>query len=125
MIILEILGEIIARIFVEILFQGIIMVFFRLIKKGYDAIKTNLFGIKINKEPVSLIKTIENKFLYKDIELIEDLNSTLKAGNKGIVLEIIDENSVFAEFYNKDGIQIEENNELVFEISMNQFKLKN
>ena len=48
----------------------------------------------------------------------------LKSGQKGAVLEIINKYKIFAEFYDKKGKQIELNNELVFEIGINQFKLK-
>ena len=54
----------------------------------------------------------------------DNLNEKLKSGQKGAILEIIDKNKLFAEFYDKKGKQIELNNELVFEIGINQFKLK-
>ena len=117
MIILEILG----RIFVEILFKGIILGFFRIIGKGIDYLNAKLFGIKKSIEP---IKVLEKKYLYKEIELTDNLNSKLKSGQKGAILEIIDKDKVFAEFYDQNGKQIEWNDELVFEIGIRQFKLK-
>ena len=114
---LEILGE----IFVEFLFKGVILGFFRLIGKGIDSLKATLFGIK---KPLDPIKTLEKKYLYKEIELTGNLNPNLISGLKGIVLEVIDKDKVFAEFYDLKGKQIEWNDDLVFEIGMEQFKLK-
>ena len=76
------------------------------------------------KKPINSIKVLEKKYLYKKIELTDNLNEKLKAGRKGAILEIIDKNKVFAEFYDGKGKQIESNNELVFEIGMNQFRVK-
>lgn len=67
---------------------------------------------------------LEKKYLYKRIELTDNLNEKLQSGQKGAILEIINKNKIFAEFYDKKGKQIEWNNELAFEILLNQFKLK-
>lgn len=117
MIIIEILGE----IFVRILFEGIILGFFKLIRNGYNYLKEILFGIE---RPTNPKKELEKKFLYKEIELTENLNSKLICGQKGIILEVINRNKVFAEFYDRNGKQIEWKNELVFKIATKQFKLK-
>ena len=117
MIIIEILG----KIFIEILFEGIILGFFKLIGKGFNKLGELFSG---TEKPIDPIKTLEKKYLYKKIELTDNLNEELKLGQNGAVLEIIDKNKVFAEFYDKKGKQIEWNNELVFEIGMNQFRLK-
>lgn len=45
MIIFEILGEIL----LQIIFEGIILGFFRLFAKGYDGIKYLLFGVEKSK----------------------------------------------------------------------------
>jgi hypothetical protein len=113
---------IIFEIFTEIILEGIIYKLFRFIGKGFNKLGELFTGTKKKVEP---IKMLEKKFLYKKIELTKNLNEKLKSGQKGAVLEIINENKIFAEFYNKKGKQIELNNELVFEIGMNQFKLKN
>ena len=39
-------------------------------------------------------------------------------------MEVVNQDKVFAEFYDSKGNQIEWDSELVFEIKMNQFKLK-
>lgn len=117
MIILEILG----KIFIQILFEGIILGFFRLIGKGFNKLGDLFSG---TEKPIDAIKVLEKKYLYKKIELTENLNEELKSGRKGAVMEIIDKEKVYAEFYDGKGKQIEWNNELVFEIGMNQFKLK-
>jgi len=122
MIVFEIIGEILVRIFVEIIFEGIIVGTYRLLKKGVDWIKVKLFGFQ--PIPTDPQKTREKRLLYKNIELTENLNSVLKAGQNGAILEVINQDKVFAEFYDRKGNQIEWDNELVFEIKMNQFKLK-
>ena len=117
MIILEFLG----KIFIQILFEGIILEFFRLIGKGFNRLYKLIFG---KKKLVDPIKILEKEYLYKKIELTDNLNPELKSGQKGVVLEIIDKEKVFAEFYDEKGKQIEWNNEIVFEIRINQFNLK-
>ncbi|WP_297814401.1 hypothetical protein [uncultured Polaribacter sp.] len=52
------------------------------------------------------------------------MNDKLKIGQKGDVLEIINKDKVFAEFYDSKGKQIEYRNKLVFEVGIKQFKLK-
>lgn len=122
MIVFEIIGEILGRIFVEVIFEGIIVGTFRLIKKGVEWIKVNIFGFQ--PKSIDPKKSLEKKLLYKKIELTENLNSVLKAGQTGAILEVINQDNVFAEFYDRKGNQIEWNDELVFKIKMNQFKLK-
>jgi hypothetical protein len=112
---------IIFEIFTEIILEGIVYKLFRFVGKGFNKLGELFTGTKKKVEP---IKMLEKKFLYKKIELTENLNEKLKSGQKGAVLEIINKNKIFAEFYDKKGKQIELNNELVFEIGMNQFKLK-
>jgi hypothetical protein len=121
-IIIEILGEIIGRIFVEFIFHGIILGIYRLFKKAVEFIRVKVFRFKA--KPIEPKKTLDKKLLYKKIELTENLNSELKSGQKGAVLEVITKDKVFAEFYDRNGKQIELNNELVFEIGIKQFKLK-
>lgn len=122
MIVIEILGEIIGRIFVEFIFEGIILGIYRLWKKAIEFICVNIFGFK--PKPIDPKKALEKKLLYKKIELTENPNSELKSGQKGAILEVINKDKVFAEFYDRNGKQIELNNELVFEIGIKQFKLK-
>ena len=122
MIVIEFLIEIIVRIFIEFIFHGIILGIYRLFKKGIEFIRVKIFGFKA--KPIKPKKALEKKLLYKNIELTENLNSELKVGQKGAILEVIDKNKVFVEFYDPNGNQIELNNELVFEIGIKQFKLK-
>ncbi len=117
MIIIEILIDIFARI----IFEGIILGFFKLLKLAYYYLREILFGIE---RPTNPKKEFEKKLLYKEIELTENLNSELISGQKGVILEVINRNKVFAEFYDRNGNQIEWNNELVFEIGMKQFRIK-
>lgn len=118
MIILEILG----KIFIELLFEGIVLGLFRLIRKGFTKLIEFLSGTKKSIDP---IKTLERKYLYKKIELTENLNDKLKSGQKGTVIEIINEHKVFAEFYDNKGQLIEWDNELAFKIKIEQFRIKN
>jgi hypothetical protein len=119
MVIIEIIGEIIIRIVVEILFEGVIVGIYRLFKKGIEFVRVQIFGLK--PKPVDKIKAIEKRLLYKKIKLTENLNSQLKVGQKGAILEVIDEKYVFAEFYDRNGKQIELENELVFKVEIKQF----
>ena len=116
-----IIFEIIGKIFIDIILEGIVYGFFRIIRKGFNKLGELFTGTKKEIKP---IKILEKKLLYKKIELTENLNEKLKNGQKGVVLEIINEDKIFAEFYDNKGKQIELNNEIVFQIKMNQFKLK-
>lgn len=80
MIVIEILGEIIGRIFVEFIFEGIILGVYKLYKKTVKFIRINIFGFK--PKPIDPKKALEKKLLYKKIELTENLNSELKSGQK-------------------------------------------
>lgn len=122
MIVFEIIGGILVRIFVDIIFEGIIGRTYRLFKRGFEYIKVKVFGFE-RKVP-DPIKALEKKLLYKQIELTQNLNSILKSGQTGTILEVINDDKVFAEFYDRNGNQIEWKGELVLEIGMNQFKLK-
>ena len=113
--------EILSRIFIEFLFEGIILGFFKLISKGFTKLGELFLRTEKLNDPIKILK---DKYLHKNIELTENLNEQLKPGLKGAVLEIIDKDKVFAEFYDNKGKQIEFNDELVFEIRMNQFRLK-
>lgn len=70
------------------------------------------------------MKALEGKYLYQEVELTENLHSGLSVGRKGAVLEIIDRDTVFAEFYDEKGNQVEWNGETVFEVGIHQLKLK-
>lgn len=94
----------------------------RRIRRGINYLKNWLRGIK---KPADPMKALEGKYLYQEIELTENLHSGLSAGKKGAVLEIIDQNTVFAEFYDEKGKQVEWNGEMVFEVGLHQLKLKN
>ncbi|PPK95816.1 hypothetical protein LY01_01409 [Nonlabens xylanidelens] len=117
MIIFEVIGE----IFVEVIFNEILIKVWKFIGKVFNKIGDLFSGTKKVIDP---IKVLEKKYLYKKIELTDNLNEVLKSGVKGSILEIIDRNKLFAKFYDGNGNQIEWNNKLVFEIKMNQFKLK-
>lgn len=121
MIIFEFLLEIIIRIFVEIIFEGIIISIYEALLRVFEFIRVKVFGFE--PKPSKSKNRIEKKILYKNIELIENINPKLKAGQKGTILEIINKNKVYAEFYDLNGKQIEFNDKLVFEIRVRQFKI--
>jgi len=123
MIVFEIIGEFLVRVFVDIIFKGFIVGTYRLLKKAVEWLKVNIFGFQ--PKPIDPIKSLDKKLIYKKIELTENLNSVLKSGQIGVILEVINQHKVFAEFYDKQGRQIELNDKLVFEIKMSQFKIKN
>jgi len=121
-IVIEFLVDIIVRTFVDFIFHGIILGIYRLFARGVEFIRVKVFGFKA--KPIKPQKRLEKKLLYKKIELIEDLNFVLKTGQKGAILEVINKDKVFAEFYDNNGKQIELNNQPVFEIGIKQFKVK-
>ncbi|MEN2436700.1 hypothetical protein AAH994_14885 [Weeksellaceae bacterium A-14] len=116
---LGILGALFEVIILEI-FGGIIKFFYRKIKYFFNLI----IGKNYEEKQNPLIET-ERKYLYKNIILKEDLNEILKKGCNGAVLEIIDSENAFAEFYKLNSKkQIESNGELVFKVKLNQIELK-
>ncbi|MCP3931086.1 MAG: hypothetical protein GY705_18540 [Bacteroidetes bacterium] len=117
MIIIEFLG----KVFIDILFEGIFLGFFRLIGKGISKLETLFSG---QKSPIDPKRTLEKKYLYKRFVLQENLNEIIKKGTPGAVLEIIDKNLVYVEFYDINGKQIEFNNELVFKVKLNAITLE-
>ena len=46
MIVIEILGEIISRIFVDFIFVGLILGIYKVYKKTVEFIRVNVFGLK-------------------------------------------------------------------------------
>lgn len=123
MVVFEAIGEILAKIFVEIFFKGIILGTMNFLNKVLNFIWCKITGSKKSQNKTNSKTILEKKLLYKKIELTENLNSALKKGLQGIVLEVIDKDTVFAEFYDNNKRQIEVNNELVFEIRITQFRL--
>ena len=116
MIIIEFLG----KVFIDILFQGIFLGFFRLIGKAFGKLGRLFSGKQLPADPV---KKIEKEYLYKKVVLNENLNEVLKQGTPGAVLEIINPNHVFVEFYDIHGKQLKLNNETVFKVKLNAITL--
>ena len=124
MIVFEFIFELIAKFFADIIFEGLIKGLFRLLSKGFDFIRYDIFGLRKEEKTRNPIIDLEKKFLYKTIELTEDFNSTFKKGQRGAVLEIIDKEKVYAEFYDQNKKQIEVDNLIAFEVRINQFRLE-
>ena len=102
---------------VDVVIKG----FFDLLIKGVEKIREIITG---KKKPADPMKALEKKYLYKKIRLTDDLNPRLSSGQKGAILEVIDKNHVFAEFYDHKGDWIEFKDKAVFKITMDQFELK-
>ena len=124
MIVFKFIFELIAKIFVEILFEGLIQGLFRLLSKGFDFVKYDIIGLKKSEKIKNPVIDLQKRWLYKTIELKEDFNPTFKKGQRGAVLEIIDKEKVYAEFYDKNGKQIDVDNMKVFEVRINQFRIE-
>lgn len=122
MVILELIGELLARIFLEILFQGIILKGVNAIGKGIQFFKVKILGLQV--KPTDPIKELENKFLNKRIKLTEDLSTVLSSGQIGKVLKVVNKNAIMAEFYDNNGNPIELKNEKAFLVRFTQFKIK-
>jgi hypothetical protein len=123
MIIIEFILELIIWFFVEIIFQGLIIGTWNLFKKVYDFFKYSIFGMKRSSQMDKTIRALDRQLLYKRIELTADLNTIAKKGQIGTIMEVIDNETVFAEFYDMYNRKVKYNNELVFKITLNQFKL--
>jgi hypothetical protein len=123
MIVFEVIGELLARIFVEIIFKGIILGTLNFLNKGLNFIWYKITGKKKSENKTNSKAQLKKQLLYKKIELTENLNTILRKGQQGVVLEIIDKDTVFAEFYDHNKKQIEVDNELVFKVGIKQFRL--
>jgi len=120
---IEVIVQFIGYIFIDVLFEGV----FKACKKANDFILELRFGKQSQSSTLKKtdqLKALKKELLYKKIELTAlQFNPYIKRGCKGAVLEVINSNKVFAEFYDSNNKQIEFENELVFEIEMSQFKL--
>jgi len=123
-IVLGFLGGILELIFIDLFFGGL-----KFIYNQFAKLFRNIFGIRAKdtrSEIEKLNERLEKKYLYKNITLTENLNSKLTKGLKGAILEIIDDENVFAEFYEQNTKkQIEYNNEIVFKVSLKKILVQN
>ncbi len=121
---METIGEIILGFLggiLEIIIRDIIFGFFGFVFNSIAKVLKNIFGLKYEGNS---LKLIEKKYLYKNVVLIENLNEKLKSGLKGAVLEIIDEENAFVEFYEPNSTQqIEYESELTFKVNLKQIEL--
>lgn len=67
MIVFEIIGEILGWIFVEIIFERIILGTYRLLKKSFEWIKVNIFGFQL--KPTDPKKALEKNSSIKKLSL--------------------------------------------------------
>jgi hypothetical protein len=84
MVVIEFMLELITLFFVEIIFHGLILGLWKLMKTAIDFFKYSIIGIQKTEHLTNPIRELEKKLLYKKIELVEDLNSTLKKGQLGL-----------------------------------------
>ncbi len=59
---------------------------------------------------------------YETFELSKDLNSAIKKGMHGVILEILNSNSFEVEFVNEDGTNIEFDSTATFTIDSSYLK---
>jgi hypothetical protein len=76
-----------------------------------------------SEEPINPKKRILKTISIQRNRPTENLNSKIITGQKGD-FRVINRNRVFAEFYDRNGNQIEWRNKIVFKIGMKQFKIK-
>ena len=117
MIIFEIIGEFI----IGIVFEGIVLGTFRRVRRVWNDLKRKIFNLP--NSDLDLISKFEKEVLYKDIITTTDINPKIPAGIKGCILEIINPQKVFAEFYDENGSQIEYEGEIVFEVDIDRLKI--
>ncbi|MEO1548263.1 MAG: hypothetical protein AAFU74_16080 [Bacteroidota bacterium] len=67
---------------------------------------------------------IEKKWLYKKVSPKERLKIGIEIGTIGTVMELIDNNTAFVEFYDQNGEFVEIDNELAFKVELKNIKLK-
>lgn len=124
MLILQLIGEVIVYVFVELIFKGVIFSIIKFLDKWVTIIWRRITGKPLPKDCAELrTENLEKQLLCKNIELTVYINSVLTKGSFGIILEIIDNNAVFAEFYDNKGNHIESGSETVFRVYRNQYKL--
>jgi len=116
-----IIFEFLAKLFVDVIQEGVLRKFWRFIGNGLIKLDELIYGNKKISGPNRLLK---KKYLNKQIELIKNINEELKIGQKGIVIEIINDKQVLVEFTDRDENQIQLNNYSVVRVGMNQFRLK-
>lgn len=111
------MGELIAEIFLKWILGGIWVGLNML----YDWIKGLLFGVP--KHVVGK-KRLKKKWLYKKVSPVVTLDNGVLRGTVGTVMEIIDNDYAFVEFYDHKGDFIEIDGELAFKVELILLKLK-
>lgn len=67
-------------------------------------------------EQMSMIKQ------YDTVELLEDLNPSLKKGMRGVILEKYTDEDFAVEFLDKDGVNIQDGMQFTFTVNIKQLK---
>lgn len=63
--------------------------------------------------------------IHDVVELLVDLNESIKKGLKGTVLEILGSNHVEIEFVKEDGTNFDHEGEITFTVSKNKLRIIN
>jgi hypothetical protein len=121
-VVFEGIGKLLVRIVVEIIFEGIILGTLNFLNKGLNFIWCKVTGKKKSENKPNPKAQLKKQLLYEKIELTENLNSSIRKGQHGVVLEIIDKDTVFAEFYDYNKRPIEVDNKLIFIVGIKQFR---
>ncbi|HQX39173.1 MAG: hypothetical protein IPI00_02100 [Flavobacteriales bacterium] len=118
------IGEAIAGFFAEVLvyivYETILKGFFRAIRSIYRWLALVLFGVKYPNAEFERIKRI---YTHKRVVLRDVLFDVIPKGTQGVVLEVIDEEKVFAEFESATGDKVSIGDETVFEVELNRLSL--
>jgi hypothetical protein len=61
-------------------------------------------------------------YQYQVVELVESINTVIKAGLRGVILEVYDNETFEVEFLDEDGINYEFNGKFTFTLKANQLK---
>jgi hypothetical protein len=59
---------------------------------------------------------------YQIVELTKDLNPAFKQGMRGVILEILDEDTFLVEFVNEDGTNLEYEGNASFDLKASEIK---
>ncbi|MBK7296841.1 MAG: hypothetical protein IPI91_09480 [Flavobacteriales bacterium] len=87
---------------VYIVYETILKGFFRAIRSIYRWLALVLFGVKYPNAEFERIKRI---YTHKRVVLRDVLFDVIPKGTQGVVLEVIDEEKVFAEFESATAIR--------------------
>ena len=116
----EAIAGFVAEVLVYIVNETILKGFFRAIRSIYRWLALVLFGVKYPNAELERVKRI---YEFKRVVLRDVLFDVIPKGTQGVVLEVIDEKRVSAEFESATGDKISIGNETVFEVELDRLSL--